>query len=122
MEESILLSIKKLIGGMAENETHFDSDILMHINTALSTLNQIGVGPEEGFMIYDASSLWSDLTGSNVKLEMVKTYIYLSVKIIFDPPTSSAVIDVMKNKIQELEWRLQVATDPIPTPVITEEE
>lgn len=109
MEESILLSIKKLLGPTSECEV-FDLDIIMHINSALSTLTQLGVGPSEGFFIRDAHSLWSDFI-QGPKFEMVKTYVYLKVKLIFDPPSSSAVIESINRQISEFEWRLNVAAE-----------
>ena len=106
---SILTSIKKLLG-ITEEYEHFDPDIIMHINSAFMILNQLGVGPEEGFFIKDKSSTWDEfLSGSN--LEAVKTYVYLKVKLLFDPPLSSTVIEAIKSQISELEWRLNVSTD-----------
>ena len=111
--ESILTSIKKLLG-IDEAYTHFDSDISMHINSALMVLTQLGVGPEEGFMIEDDTSTWiSFISEENVaKIEAVKSYVYLKVKLLFDPPISSAVIESINRQISELEWRLNVAVDP----------
>lgn len=109
MEDSILLSIKKLLGPMAEYEV-FELDIMMHINSAFSVLTQLGVGPSEGFFIKDANDLWSDFIQSP-KLEMVKTYIYLKVKLVFDPPSSSAVLESMNRQISEFEWRLNSAAE-----------
>ena len=107
--DSILTSIKKLLG-ITEEYEHFDPDIIMHINSAFMILNQLGVGPEEGFFIKDKSSTWDEfLSGSN--LEAVKTYVYLKVKLMFDPPLSSTVIEAIKSQISELEWRLNVSTD-----------
>lgn len=111
--ESILTSIKKLLG-IDEAYTHFDSDIIMHINSALMVLTQLGVGPEEGFMIEDDTSTWiSFISEENAaKIEAVKSYVYLKVKLLFDPPISSAVIESINRQISELEWRLNVAVDP----------
>ena len=107
--DSILTSIKKLLG-ITEEYEHFDPDIIVHINSAFMILNQLGVGPEEGFSIKDKSSTWNEfLSGSN--LEAVKTYVYLKVKLMFDPPLSSTVIEAIKSQISELEWRLNVSTD-----------
>lgn len=108
--ESILTSIKKLLG-IAEEYTHFDPDIIMHINTALFTLTQLGVGPSAGFSIDDAEDRWSDFVDTS-RIESVKTYVYLKVRLVFDPPTSSAVIESINRNISELEWRLNVAVDP----------
>ena len=117
--ESILTSIKKMLG-IAEEYTHFDADLIMHINSVLSILTQIGVGPAEGFSIKDYSSMWEDFITEDSKLELVKSYIYMKVKLLFDPPLSSSVIESMNRIISELEWRIQVAVDPVKT--IEEEE
>ena len=108
--ESILTSIKKLLG-ITEEYTHFDSDIVMHINTVFMTLTQLGVGPSEGFIIEDETAEWTSFIPDVVKLQAVKSYIYLKVKLLFDPPLSSAVMESMNNQIRELEWRLNVATE-----------
>ena len=107
--DSILTSIKKLLG-ITEEYEHFDPDIIMHINSAFMILNQLGVGPEEGFSIKDKSSTWSGFL-SDSNLEAVKTYVYLKVKLLFDPPLSSAVTESINKSINELEWRLNVAVD-----------
>lgn len=109
--ESILTSIKKMLG-ISEEYEHFDSDIMMHINSVFSILNQLGVGPESGFSIRDKTAVWSDFIQDDQKIDMVKSYIYLKVKLIFDPPISSAVMESIKQLTQELEWRLNVAVDP----------
>lgn len=117
--ESILTSIKKLLG-IAEEYTHFDADLIMHINSVLSILTQIGVGPAEGFSIKDESSVWEDFVPDNAKLEFVKSYVYMKVKLLFDPPISSAAIESINRLTSELEWRIQVAADPVK--IIEEEE
>lgn len=109
--ESILTTIKKMLGIDAQYE-HFDVDIIMDINMALNILNQIGVGPREGFSIQNADATWHDFIGDSRKLEMVKTYIYLKVKQIFDPGTSSSLNQAIENQIKELEFRLSVQVDP----------
>ena len=110
--ESILTSIKKLLG-IEEQYTHFDQDIIMHINTVFMTLNQLGVGPKEGFRIMDASKKWSDFLpdAESLRMESVRTYVYLKVRILFDPPTSSSIMESFKNLANELEWRLNVAAE-----------
>lgn len=108
--ESILTSIKKLLGP-TEEDTQFDANIIMHINSVFSTLTQLGVGPNEGFSIADKKSVWSDFMEENPRLEAVKTYMYLRVKLVFDPPLSSALIASMERQIAELEWRLNVAAE-----------
>lgn len=111
--ESILTSIRKLLGP-DETYTHFDPDIIIHINSALSILNQLGVGPSAGFSICSESETWSDFLGDDSKkINYAKTYVYLKVRLIFDPPTSSAVIESMNRTISELEWRLQVESDQV---------
>jgi len=105
--ESILTSIKKLLG-IAEEHTDFDADLIMHINSVFSILTQIGVGPTEGFTISGESDKWEDFTTSN-KLEHIKTYMYLKVKLMFDPPLSSAVMESYNRTISELEWRISIS-------------
>lgn len=108
--ESILTSIKKLLG-ITEEYDQFDPDIIMHINSVFMILTQLGVGPAEGFSIEDDTAVWADFIQDIKKLESVKTYIYLKVKLAFDPPLSSAVIESMNRLINELEWRLNVAAE-----------
>lgn len=108
--DSILTSIKKLLG-IAEEYTQFDDDIIMHINTVFLNLTQLGVGPEEGFLIEDDTADWEDFIDDNAQLQAVKTYVYLKVKLLFDPPLSSSVIEAMNRQIAELEWRLNVVVD-----------
>lgn len=111
MNESILVSIKKLLG-ITEDYKHFDTDIIMHINTVFMILMQLGVGPTSGFSILDDSAVWSDFLTSEQQLESVKTYMYLRVKMMFDPPQSGTVIQSTENLIKELEFRLSVEVDP----------
>lgn len=111
MNDSILTTIKKLLG-IAEDDTSFDTDVIININMALNVLFQLGVGPETGFSITGNTETWSDYISDMSKLEMVKTYIYLKVKLIFDPPQSSRVIESIENQIKELEWRANVQVDP----------
>ncbi len=109
--DSILTSIKKLLG-MPEPYEPFDQDLIIHINSVFGILTQLGVGPQEGFVIRDARTQWSDYLEDEVKLEMVKTYMYLKTKLVFDPPTNSALLSSMKEMTNEYEWRLNVAVDP----------
>ena len=109
--DSILTSIKKLLGITEECE-NFDQDIIMHINSAFMILNQLGVGPKSGFSINDKSSTWDEFIPESSNLEAVKTYVHLKVKLMFDPPLSSTVIEAIKSQINELEWRLNVSVDP----------
>lgn len=108
--ESILTSIKKMLG-ITEDYTHFDDDLIMHINTALAILTQMGVGPAEGFSIEDDTAYWEDFISNKLYYEPVKTYVYLKVKLIFDPDRSSAVMESMNRMISELEWRLYAASE-----------
>lgn len=109
--DSILTSIKKLLG-ITEEYENFDQDIIMHINSAFMILNQLGVGPKSGFSINDKSSTWDEFIPESSNLEAVKTYVHLKVKLMFDPPLSSTVIEAIKSQINELEWRLNVSVDP----------
>lgn len=107
--ESILTSIKKLIGITDEYE-HFDADIIMHINSVFMILTQIGVGPSTGFRIKDDVAVWSDfIPEDDLRFECVKSYMHMKVKLLFDPPTSSAVIESMNRMVSEFEWRLNAA-------------
>lgn len=110
--DSILTSIKKLLG-ISEEYTQFDDDIITHINSVFLNLTQLGVGPEEGFFIEDDSASWDDFVDieSDIPLQAIKSYVYLKVKLLFDPPLSSAVIESTNRMISELEWRLNVAVD-----------
>lgn len=108
---SILITIKKLLG-IEEEYEYFDADIIMHINSVFSVLTQLGVGPEEGFTISDETAEWTDFIPKNDNtLEFIKTYIHLRVRLVFDPPTSSAVIDAINRTISELEWRINIAAE-----------
>lgn len=103
--ESILTSIKKLLGISKEYE-HFDNDLIMHINSVFLILTQLGVGPKSGFIIEDDSAQWTDFIEDPTKLQAVKSYIFLKVKLLFDPPLSSSVLEANNRMLSELEWRL----------------
>ncbi len=107
MTDSILNSTKKVLGISADYDP-FDVDIIMHINSVFSTLNQLGIGPEFGFSISDAAATWDDFLGGDLRLNAVKTYMSLKVRLIFDPPATSFAIASIKELIQEHEWRLSV--------------
>lgn len=107
-KNSILTSIKKLLG-ISESCTDFDTDVIMHINTVLMTLNQLGVG-KEGDQIEDKDNVWSEFVESD-KLAATKSYVHLRVKLLFDPPLNSAIIEAIKESIRELEWRLNVRAE-----------
>ena len=108
--DSILTSVKKLLG-IEEDYTHFDADIIMHINTVFMILNQLGVGPDEGFSITDKTSVWDDYIVDLQNFEAVKSYMFLKVKMLFDPPTGSAVTESYNRTISELESRLNIAAE-----------
>lgn len=108
--DSILTSIKKLLG-MDADYTAFDTDVIIHINTALAILCQLGVGPDKGFRIHDDSATWQDFVGEDTRLDDVKDYVYLKVKLLFDPPSSSAAIQSTESLISEIEWRLNVTAE-----------
>lgn len=97
--------------GIAEEYTHFDADITMHINSVFMTLTQLGVGPAEGFSIKDDSAIWADFMPDSPVFESVKTYVFMRVKLIFDPPLTQAVIASMERQIDEFEWRLNVSAE-----------
>lgn len=110
MSDSILNSIKKLLG-ISSDYTNFDQDIIIHINTVFMTLAQLGIGVDKKFRIEDDTTTWSDFLSEDDNLESIKTYIYLRVRLLFDPPTSSAIIESINNTIRELEWRLNVQAE-----------
>ena len=124
MEDSILVVIKKLLG-IPEDYTAFDVDVMTHINSAFSTLTQLGIGPATGFMIEDDSAVWADFLATDMQLNPVKTYIGLRVRQIFDPPTTSYVVSAFNEQIKELEWRLNIHREATgwvdPDPEIIEE-
>ena len=108
--ESILTSIKKLLG-ITEDYTAFDPDIIMHINTVFAILTQMGVGPKEGFSISDDTASWDEFISNKLYYEPVKSYVHLKVKLLFDPPMSSAVMESINRMISELEGRLNAAAE-----------
>ena len=109
---SILKSIKSLLG-VEDSYTHFDDAIMMHINTTLMTLTQLGVGPSSGFAIKDDSATWSDYVPESTlaRIEAIKTYVYLNVRLLFDPPINSSHIEAINRQIAMLEWRINAAVD-----------
>lgn len=110
LNDSILLSTKKMLGIPAEH-TQFDPDIIMHINSVFNILQQLGVGPEEGFSISDDTAVWTDFV-DDANLNAVKSYMYAKVRLMFDPPTSGIVSQAVSEIVKELEWRLNVQVDP----------
>ena len=123
MITSILTSTKKTLG-IAEEYTAFDEDLIMHINTVFSTLNQLGVGPAEGFAISDKTTEWDEFLVGDLRLNNIKSYMYMRVRLMFDPPSTSYLITSMQNQVDQLEWRINTQweregwTDPNP-PVVT---
>jgi len=109
---SILTSIKKLLG-LDDLYTQFDTDITIYINSVLMSLTQLGVGPVEGFFITDKTVTWPDFIGQRKDLEAVKSFVYLKVRLIFDPPTSSFVVDAITRQIAELEWRINIQAEGV---------
>ena len=110
VEDSILLSIKKLLGMEPEEFDQYDVDITLHINTVIETLNQIGVDMPDGFSVTDKTVLWSDYLNrakySQIK-DSIKSYIYLKVRLVFDPPTNTSLINAINESVKELEWRIR---------------
>ena len=105
MSDSVLLSIKQMLG-ISPEDTSFDVNVIMSINTVLTTLMDLGLTEVEDEIVTDDIMTWDDLLGGRTDIEYVKTYVYQKVKIIFDPPTSTAAIDAMQRSISELEWRI----------------
>lgn len=117
MTTSILTSTKKVLG-LADGYTPFDEDVIMGINSAFSVLNQLGVGPPNGFFIEDSNPTWDDYTVPVVQLQLVRTYVFLKTRLGFDPPTTSYLITAMTEQISEYEWRLTSFAEsliPLPT-------
>ena len=115
MDESILNSVKKLLGGLVPEYTAFDDPIITHINSVFQILYQLGIGPSVPFTIEDESAVWSDFTDDISTLSMVKSYMGLKVQQMFDPPQGGAVAEAAKRTIDEMEWRLNVQVDPSTT-------
>lgn len=111
MHDSILKSIKKLLN-IADDDCSFDTDVIIHINSVLATCCQVGIGKSDGYFITGETECWIDFLGDKIaKQQMVLSYIYLKVKLLFDPPSSSSVMEAINNSIKEFEWRLSISTD-----------
>jgi hypothetical protein len=108
--DSVLTSTKKNLG-IEEAYTHFDNDLIMHINSVLMILNQLGIGPTDGFGITDKNDVWSDIIGERKDLEAIKTYIYLKVRLVFDPPQTGYLVESINNQCKEFEWRLNIQVE-----------
>ena len=111
LEDSILRTIVGLIGPDSDYDV-FDPDIIIFINSAISTLTQLGIGPPEGFRITGVDETWGDFLGDAKDLESVKSYIYMKTRIAFDPPSTSFLLSAYQDACKEYEWRLNVAVDP----------
>ena len=112
MEESILKTIKQLIGCPNDFE-QFDLDLIVHINSAFATLTHLGVGPKEGYRITGADNAWSEFEDDAQKLSLIKDYVYIKTRLLFDPPISGSLMDSLKEQLKEMEWRLYMLYDPI---------
>lgn len=110
MEDSILTSTKKILG-LEEDDTSFDLDIATHINSVFVTLHQLGIGPEGGFMIQDKTATWAEFFVDDPGLNVVKTYVWLRVRLLFDPPTTSYHIAALEKQQEELEMRMSYARE-----------
>lgn len=126
MEQSILISTKKILGLPAEY-TAFDLDVITHINSTFAILQQLGVGPDAGFMIEDDTATWDTYLGGDMRLNNVRTYVFLKTRLIFDPPQTAHAIRAVEEQIKELEFRINVQresviwTDPNPPVLLTED-
>jgi len=99
--------------GIGESDISFDPDIIMHINTVFFILDQLGVNSGSNFSIEDKESLWNEYLTPDQSLAIIKTYMYLKVRLIFDPPLSASLVEVMKAQITEYEFRIMIYVDPI---------
>jgi hypothetical protein len=110
--DSILTSIKKLLG-IDDEYTHFDDDIIIYINSILAVLTQLGVGPSTGYSITGSTETWADFLGERIAIGTVQSYVYLRVRLLFDPPMAAAAIESMKRIADEFEFRIHVSADPV---------
>lgn len=107
MPDSILTSVKQALN-ILPTDSSFDQDVIMFVNGAFSDLNQLGVGPDSGFMIEGADETWDAFLGNDPRLNNIKTYIYLATRMLFDPPTTGYLVTAMKEQLQEHAWRINV--------------
>lgn len=114
LKNSILNDIKSMLGPTYDDES-FDTDIIIYINSTFTILRQLGVGPKDGYRIKDKNNIWSEFVKDTEGLDAVKTYIYLKVKLVFDPPLNASLVEAFNTQVKELEWRLNVSveSDPI---------
>jgi len=106
---SILDSVKALLGIVDDNS--FDAELILHINSVFSILTQLGIGPPEGFYITNSSDTWNKFLGNAIDLELVKSYVYLRVRLLFDPPQNSFLVESIKKQCEEFEWRANVIVE-----------
>ena len=112
MEESILKTIKQLVGCPDDFE-QFDMDLTIHINSAFATLTQLGVGPKEGYRITGVDNVWNEFEDDPQKLSLIKDYVYIKTRLLFDPPTIGSLMDSLKEHLKEMEFRLYILYYPI---------
>lgn len=110
MTDSILNTMKQMIPAMPSGDA-FDTELIIHINTILGVLKQIGVGSSDGFFITGENETWSDFFGDSTTIQMAKTYMYLRLRLLFDPPENSSVLASYKEQIAELEWRCNIEVE-----------
>ncbi len=109
--DSILNNVKKLLGIDSEDDS-FDIDVMTMINSTIPSLAQMGIGPSNGYIVTSADDKWTDwITTNDINLQGVKTYLYLKIKLIFDPPTNSTVVEAFNKNLNELEWRMMLAVE-----------
>lgn len=124
VDTSILNDTKKMLG-IDPTYTAFDTDVMMHINSVFSVLTQLGIGLETGFMIEDDSATWGNFLEDDPRFNSIRTYVYLRVRMLFDPPATSFHIAAMEKQIQEIEFRLNVQREQTewvdPNPDLSEE-
>lgn len=117
--DSILTSIKRLLG-IEEDYEHFDMELIMHINSVFTILLQLGLGPITGFKIMDKTNLWEEFLEDKLDLELIRTYMYHKVRLMFDPPNNSFLVENIKTQINEFEWRLNVQAEGLVVEEVTE--
>lgn len=117
MNESILDSTKKILG-LGVDYTVFDHDIITHLNSALVMVGQLGIGPEDGFMVTGSTETWDDFLGGYIMYNTVKSYVYLRVRILFDPPATSFHTKAIEDQLRELEWRISIQRETRQFPVV----
>lgn len=107
---SILETTKRMLG-IPSTYTHFDDELIIHINTAISILTQLGVGPSDGFSITSSTETWSDFVSDESKIKMIENYIFARVRLSFDPPASAAAIEALNKQMEMYEFRINLQVD-----------